>query len=81
MHKDNVMQNTTTDQDAVAVMLSGKSVEQKQSALNTLLKHSAVDHGLLCEECDCVQVENNGRGGPDLTYRCTECGHQWSPNI
>lgn len=75
------MRFVTTDQAAVAVMLSPGSAAQKQAELDTLLTQSAVAHGLQCEECESRLVEDNGARGVDLTFRCTACGHQWSPNV
>lgn len=75
------MKLSTTDQAAVAVMLSDKSAGQKQDVLDTLIKQSAVAHGLQCEECGSQRVDDNGGSGIALSYCCTDCGHQWSPNI
>lgn len=75
------MQLTTTDQAAVAVMLSGASEQEKQTRLGNLLAETRVAHGLECPDCHAVKVCDNGLSGVDLTFLCTACGHQWSPNI
>lgn len=46
-----------------------------------LLQSVQVHAGLRCEDCGSTDVEDNQRRGPELTYRCVGCGHQWSPNL
>lgn len=75
------MRLSTTDQAAVGVMLSAGTADQKQAALDSLLKQSAVAHGQHCEQCGSQHVEDNGARGVDLTFCCADCGNQWSPNI
>lgn len=72
---------SNTDQAAVGIMLSAGTDKQKQAALDSLIERSAIAHGLRCEECGSERVEDNGARGVELTFCCTECGHQWSPNI
>ena len=71
----------TTDQKAVAVILSTASNQQKQDALESLLGQSAIANGLQCEDCGSARIESNGQRGVELTFLCLDCGHQWSPNI
>lgn len=75
------MKLSSTDQAAVAVLVSGASEQEKQANLNALLKQSREAHGLQCEECGAANVSDNGCSGPDLTFLCEDCGHQWSPNV
>lgn len=71
----------STDQAAVAVMLSGASERGKQSRLDGLLTESVVRHGQQCPDCSSSVVADNGLRGAELTFLCEDCGHQWSPNI
>lgn len=75
------MQLLTTDQAAVAVLLSGAPERAQQAHLNRLLTATRVAHGLECQECGSESVCDNGASGVDLTHLCTDCGHQWSPNL
>lgn len=75
------MRLATTDQAAVAVLLSGANAATKQVQLDRLLSASGVAHGLECPECSGRDVDNNGLRGVDLTYLCKCCDHQWSPCI
>lgn len=75
------MQLTTSDQAAVAVLLSGVSEQEKQTHLGGLVAETRVTHGLECPDCHAVNVCDNGLSGVDLTFLCADCGHQWSPNI
>ena len=75
------MRLSTTDQTAVAVMLSGVSEQTKHAGIDSLQTDARITHGLQCPDCESVKVSDNGLRGVDLTFLCEDCGHQWSPNL
>ena len=40
--------------------------------------HEEFAHGDVCPNClESKNIEDNGCKGRELTYLCTDCGHQW----
>lgn len=75
------MRLSTPDQTAVKILLSGVGEKQKQAHLDQLLSGVRTANGIECPDCHSETVEDNGAQGVELTFLCTNCGYQWSPNI
>jgi transposase-like protein len=70
------MHQHSADAMAARILLKLPSAE-RQKQLKALEARARQSIGLECPKCGSDDVEDNGKGGWDRTFRCCSCNHQW----
>jgi hypothetical protein len=71
----------TYDEAAISIMLSAEPERVKARRLAKLALRAAAAIGAAehCSDCGGSDLEDNGRSGRMLEYRCVACDHRFGP--